>query len=119
MTQQEKKWFKELCQIGPPMGYFPEPDKSILVTALQNLELAKTYFKAEKNKIKIGYCYLGGHIGKRKEDFVTEKVLEWVESVQKFLPMVHQNPHAVHTGICQSLQHEWAYLQRVIEVDPE
>eukprot|EP00957_Ditylum_brightwellii_P097384 7417208-Ditylum_brightwellii.AAC.1 len=33
--------------------------------------------------------------------------------------MVRQNPQAVHTGICRSLQHEWAYPQRVIEVDPE
>eukprot|EP00957_Ditylum_brightwellii_P011961 902319-Ditylum_brightwellii.AAC.1 len=96
-----QEWFKELCQIGPPLGYFPEPDKSILVTALQNLELAKNYFKVETFKIK------------------TEKVLEWVESVQKFLPMVQQNPQAVHTDICWSLQHGWAYLQRVIEVDPE
>eukprot|EP00957_Ditylum_brightwellii_P123821 9438556-Ditylum_brightwellii.AAC.1 len=33
--------------------------------------------------------------------------------------MAQRNPQAVHTGFSQSLQHEWAYLQRVIEVDPE
>eukprot|EP00957_Ditylum_brightwellii_P064455 4891443-Ditylum_brightwellii.AAC.1 len=27
-----REWFQELCQIGPPLCYFPEPDKSILVT---------------------------------------------------------------------------------------
>eukprot|EP00957_Ditylum_brightwellii_P156919 11943208-Ditylum_brightwellii.AAC.1 len=27
-----REWFQELCQIDPPLGYFPEPDKSILVT---------------------------------------------------------------------------------------
>eukprot|EP00957_Ditylum_brightwellii_P066993 5085554-Ditylum_brightwellii.AAC.1 len=83
------------------------------------LRASKNYFKAEKFKIKTGYRYLGGHIRMGKEDFVTEKVLEWVESVRKFLPMVRRNPQAVHTVICWSLQHEWAYLQRVIEVDPE
>eukprot|EP00957_Ditylum_brightwellii_P097238 7405619-Ditylum_brightwellii.AAC.1 len=114
-----KDWFQELCWINPQLGYFPEPDKSILVTALHNLELAKNYFKAEKFKVKTGYHYLGGHIGEVKEDFVTEKVLEWVESVRKFLPMVRRNPQTVHTGICWSLQHEWAYPQRVVEVNLE
>eukprot|EP00957_Ditylum_brightwellii_P159887 12170511-Ditylum_brightwellii.AAC.1 len=33
--------------------------------------------------------------------------------------MVRRNPQAVHTRFFRSLQHEWAYLQRVIEVDPE
>eukprot|EP00957_Ditylum_brightwellii_P069693 5292778-Ditylum_brightwellii.AAC.1 len=68
-----RKWFQELCRIGPPLGYFPEPDKSIPVTALQNIDLAKNYFKTEKFKIKTGYRYLGGHIREGKEDFVTEK----------------------------------------------
>eukprot|EP00957_Ditylum_brightwellii_P050891 3859380-Ditylum_brightwellii.AAC.1 len=78
--------FKELCLIGPPLRYFPEPNKSVLVTALQNLDLAKTYFEKEEFKIKTGYCYLGGHIGEGKEDYVTENVLEWVESVHNFSP---------------------------------
>eukprot|EP00957_Ditylum_brightwellii_P089077 6783267-Ditylum_brightwellii.AAC.1 len=80
--------------------------------------MATNYFRTEKFKVKSGYRYLGGHIGEGKEDFVTEKVHEWVKSVQQFLPLVRQNPQAVHTGICRSLQHEWAYLQRAIEVDP-
>eukprot|EP00957_Ditylum_brightwellii_P077975 5927077-Ditylum_brightwellii.AAC.1 len=92
-----KAWFQELCQIGPPLGYFPEPDKSILVTALLNLELAKNYFQAENFKIKTGYHYLGGHIGEGKDDFVTEKVLDWVDSVKKILPLVRRNPQTVHT----------------------
>eukprot|EP00957_Ditylum_brightwellii_P134914 10286316-Ditylum_brightwellii.AAC.1 len=33
--------------------------------------------------------------------------------------MVQRNPQAVHTRFCWSLQHEWAYLQWVIEVDLE
>eukprot|EP00957_Ditylum_brightwellii_P065358 4958374-Ditylum_brightwellii.AAC.1 len=33
--------------------------------------------------------------------------------------MVQRNPQAVHTSFCRSLQHEEAYIQRVIEVDSE
>eukprot|EP00957_Ditylum_brightwellii_P078279 5951902-Ditylum_brightwellii.AAC.1 len=33
--------------------------------------------------------------------------------------MVKQQPQAVHTGFCCSLQHEWAYLQHVMETDVE
>eukprot|EP00957_Ditylum_brightwellii_P025381 1919872-Ditylum_brightwellii.AAC.1 len=65
------------------------------------MELAKPYFKDEKFKIRCGFHYLGGHIGEGRDDYVTEKVLEWVESVQKFLPTIRQN------------------LQRVNDVDPE
>eukprot|EP00957_Ditylum_brightwellii_P022238 1678611-Ditylum_brightwellii.AAC.1 len=32
--------------------------------------------------------------------------------------MVRQNPQAVHTGFCCSLQHKWSYLQRVTNIDP-
>eukprot|EP00957_Ditylum_brightwellii_P009373 708873-Ditylum_brightwellii.AAC.1 len=66
-----RDFFRELCRIGPPLGYFPEPDKSILV-----------------------YRYLGGYLGEGKEDFVTEKVMEWVESVRRFIPLVRRNPQA-------------------------
>eukprot|EP00957_Ditylum_brightwellii_P156037 11876607-Ditylum_brightwellii.AAC.2 len=81
------------------LGIFPEPDKNIM--------------------IKSGCHYLGGHIGEGSDNYVTEKVLEWVTSVRKLLPMVRQNPQAAHTDFYRSLQHEWAYLQRVIAMDPE
>eukprot|EP00957_Ditylum_brightwellii_P138373 10547105-Ditylum_brightwellii.AAC.1 len=64
-----RKWYEELCEVGPPLGYFPEAEKSILVTGAHNIELAKSYFKNKKFKVKSGYCYLGGHIGQGKDDF--------------------------------------------------
>eukprot|EP00957_Ditylum_brightwellii_P087882 6692825-Ditylum_brightwellii.AAC.2 len=33
--------------------------------------------------------------------------------------MVRRQPQVVHTGFCRSLQHEWAYLQCVLETDVE
>eukprot|EP00957_Ditylum_brightwellii_P149172 11360129-Ditylum_brightwellii.AAC.1 len=40
-------------------------------------------------------------------------------SVKAFLPMVRQQPQAMHTRFCCSLQHKWAYLQHVLESDKE
>eukprot|EP00957_Ditylum_brightwellii_P207820 15354671-Ditylum_brightwellii.AAC.2 len=83
------KWFKELCKIGPPLGYFPEPDR-----------------------------YLGGYIGEGTDNYVADKVKDWVESVKCFLPMVKRNSQAVNTAFSCSLHHQWSFLQCVIAINP-
>eukprot|EP00957_Ditylum_brightwellii_P139406 10624033-Ditylum_brightwellii.AAC.2 len=74
---QVRKWFKELCKIGPPLGYFPERDKSIFVTN--------------------SGIMTGGYIGEGTNEHVANKVKDWVESVKCLLPMVRRNPQAVHS----------------------
>eukprot|EP00957_Ditylum_brightwellii_P138472 10554661-Ditylum_brightwellii.AAC.1 len=48
---------------------------------------------------------------------MADKVKDWVESVNCFLPMVRRNPQAVHTTFSRSLQHEWSFLQCVIAIN--
>eukprot|EP00957_Ditylum_brightwellii_P113778 8674407-Ditylum_brightwellii.AAC.1 len=74
-----KTWFGKLCEIGPPRGYIPEPEKSILVETPTNLDKAKTFFADYKFKLKEGCCYLGGFLGSEALTtmYVEDKVEEW------------------------------------------
>eukprot|EP00957_Ditylum_brightwellii_P189481 14422570-Ditylum_brightwellii.AAC.2 len=58
-----KTWFDKLCKIGPPRGYIPNPEKSILGATPTNLAKSKTFFADYKYKLKEGCRYLGGFLG--------------------------------------------------------
>eukprot|EP00957_Ditylum_brightwellii_P005607 429089-Ditylum_brightwellii.AAC.1 len=72
------KWYEKLCLIGPPPGYHPESEKSILITHEKHLLLANEYFKERKFKIKAGHHYLGGYLGSAAlTEHFSEKVEDW------------------------------------------
>eukprot|EP00957_Ditylum_brightwellii_P084798 6447528-Ditylum_brightwellii.AAC.1 len=74
-----KTWFDKFCEICPPRGYIPKPEKSIMVATPTNLAKAKTFFADYKFKLKEGCCYLGGFLGSEDltKQYVEEKVEEW------------------------------------------
>eukprot|EP00957_Ditylum_brightwellii_P052738 3997815-Ditylum_brightwellii.AAC.1 len=79
---------------------------------------AADFFKPEKFKIRKGFRYLRGYVGEGTDEYVADKVKDWVKSVKCFLPMVMRNPQAVHTAFSRSLQHKWSFLQRVVSPNP-
>eukprot|EP00957_Ditylum_brightwellii_P034215 2593884-Ditylum_brightwellii.AAC.1 len=113
------EWYEKLCLIGPPLDYHPESEKSILITHEKNLLLASEYFKEHKFKIKARHRYLGGYLGSTAltEDYVSEKVEDWVDPVNIFAEMMPHQPQATFAGYAHSLQFEWAYIQQAIEVE--
>eukprot|EP00957_Ditylum_brightwellii_P135755 10353211-Ditylum_brightwellii.AAC.1 len=44
---------------------------------------------------------------------------EWVESINIFVKIMPSNPQAAFAGYVCSLQFEWAYIQRTIEVEEQ
>eukprot|EP00957_Ditylum_brightwellii_P098181 7480531-Ditylum_brightwellii.AAC.1 len=98
-------WFTRLCEIGPPRGYIPEPTKSILVTHSKNINNAIEYFDHYNFEIKAGNRYLGGYLGEHKlaQAFATEKVTNWVSSVNTFADMMGQQPQAAFASFARSL----------------
>ena len=54
---------RDLQARGPPRGYFPEPSKSILVVAPQNVARAEWFFRGMGLKVVMDSRYLGGFIG--------------------------------------------------------
>eukprot|EP00957_Ditylum_brightwellii_P158333 12052132-Ditylum_brightwellii.AAC.1 len=51
-------------------------------------------------KIKEGYRYLGGYIGPKRlaQEYVEEKVDDWVKSAETFSAMMAHQPQAAFAG---------------------
>ena len=60
--------FRDLQQRGMDQGYVPEPTKSILVVAEQNVPRAKEYFRGIGIQVVTGSRYLGGFVGERETE---------------------------------------------------
>eukprot|EP00957_Ditylum_brightwellii_P117761 8984126-Ditylum_brightwellii.AAC.1 len=66
-----------------------------------------------------GYRYLGRFLGLTElaKQSVEEKVDNLVTSINTFSSIMPNNPQAAFTGYACSLQFEWAYIHRTIEVE--
>ena len=51
--------FDKLCRIGPKFGYYPEPNKCVLVVHEQAVPHAKEFFKEYGFKISTGCRFRG------------------------------------------------------------
>ena len=112
-----RKFFQRLQEIGPAYGYFPEPTKSILIVRAHNCTIAKSSFKDLQFKVQTGSRYLGGYIGSRvdRELWVQEKVSFWTSAVTDLAFVALSHPQTAFAGLQKSLQHEWQFIQRVID----
>ncbi|KAI2506100.1 hypothetical protein MHU86_8331 [Fragilaria crotonensis] len=104
-----------LLDLGPRRGYFPEPDKSILIVPLATpppalVSLAEFNFRHEE-----GHRYLGGFVGSGAAEaaWVDPQVQQWIEGVHSLAAAARRYPQTAYAGLSQSLQAEWQYLQRV------
>jgi hypothetical protein len=104
-----------LLELGPRRGYFPEPDKSILIAPVATppsalASLAEFNFRQED-----GHRYLGGFVGSGETEaaWVDPQVHQWVEGVHRLAAAARRYPQTAYAGLSQSLQSEWQYLQRV------
>ncbi|KAI2490762.1 hypothetical protein MHU86_23809 [Fragilaria crotonensis] len=104
-----------LLELGPRRGYFPEPEKLILIVPLATppnaLEpLAEFNFRHEE-----GHRYLGGFVGSGETEaaWVDPQVQQWIEGVHCLAAAARRYPQTAYAGLTQSLQSEWQYLQRV------
>jgi hypothetical protein len=104
-----------LLDLGPRRGYFPEPDKSILIAPLATppnalASLAEFNFRHEE-----GHRYLGGFVGSgaAEASWVDPQVQQWITGVHSLAAAARRYPQTAYAGLSQSLQSEWQYLQRV------
>jgi hypothetical protein len=104
-----------LQTLGPARGYFPEPEKSIIVCPSASLEAARQALSAFDFRFCTGHRYLGGFLGDAslRQDWIRPQVEKWKEGVRVLAKIAKRFPQTAYAGLSQSLQSEWQYLQRI------
>jgi hypothetical protein len=111
-----KKAMKVLQRYGPAKGYFPEPEKSILICDPDVKENCESVLDEFKFQFASGSRYLGGFIGDvdSLEKWIQPKIKAWVNAIRKLARVAVKYPQTAYAGFSKSLQMEWQYLQRVV-----
>jgi len=110
------EWFSLVCSSGPAFGYFPEPRKSILVVNEHFRTEAETMFSDLGVRVVTGNRFLGGFIGDLSDQnsYVTSKIQKWVGNIKVLSDVAVTQPQLAYAAFTKSLQHEWAFLMRVV-----
>ena len=129
-------WFDALLKRGPKYGYFPKPEKCILVTKPERLDAAREAFKKSGVKIDTsgskdvssmkkdsgieilanGTRHLGAAIGTTefKSMYVRQKVTAWTEMLTKLADIAKTQPHAAFAAYIHCLQNQWNFVARAM-----
>ena len=107
--------FRDLQARVPAQGYYPEPTKSILVVDPGNVARSEEKFRGLVIRVVTGHRYLGGFIGNAaaERECLKEKVQGWTESVSVLAGVAHKHPQSSYSGLQNSLQQDWDFVQRV------
>jgi hypothetical protein len=104
-----------LLQLGPRRGYFPEPEKSVLITPVDTPSSALTELHDFHFQRSTGHRYLGGFVGAGTDEanWIDPQISKWIEGVQDLSMVATRYPQSAYAGFTKSLQAEWQYVQRV------
>ena len=108
-------YFDSLTRQGPGLGYYPKPDKSVLIVHLENLEDRKDFGAHHGFKVCTGACYLGGYIwdDESKIDWMRERTLTWDKNINTISKTAGKYPQESYAGVVRAIQSEWIFIQCV------
>ena len=99
-----KRWWDELCDLGPRFGYFPKSIKTRLLENPNLLSKAKSLFDSENIKVVTdGVEYLGGAIGSKQYigSVLSEKIQKWSEKIDILAKIATTEPRRFCGFYCQ------------------
>ena len=116
-----KKWWDKLSVCGPHYGYFPNPQKTVLVVKKEYLDYANDLFSGSGISITTeGKQVLGSPIG--LESFVStqvnEKVQVWIKDVMKLAEIAQTQPQAAYSAFIHGISSKWTYFFRTSPINP-
>ena len=112
-----KTWWDELMVSGPPLGYFPNPQKCWLIMKPEKDWPTKEIFSETTFNITTEGCkHLGAALGSRDffEEYVDEKVEEWVAQVTRLAEFATTQPQSNYAAFVFGLRHHWTYFLRLL-----
>ena len=107
-----RKWWDDIVQNGPLLGYHPKASKSWLVVKDDQYETAAAIFKGSGvNITSEGRKYLGGAIGKDsfRENYVRELVESWRKQIETLAVIARSEPQAALAAYNSGLKHKFTY----------
>ena len=108
-------YWGDISQLGPDYGYFPNPQKSMLLVKPEHEEEAQRLFSATGVTIKTsGNRHLGGAIGSEEfcSAFMAKKVDKWKQVLDSLTGMAVTQPQAAYTVFTKGLSSTWTYHLR-------
>jgi hypothetical protein len=104
-----------LLELGPRRGYFPEPEKSILITPPTTPPSALDELNEFNFHLSTGSRYLGGFVGTVTDEanWIEPLISQWIAGVEALSKVARRYPQTAYAGLAKSLQAEWQYVQRV------
>ena len=110
-------WRDKLLVLGPDFCYFPNGQKSVVVTKPSYLEEATRIFAEHNVTITTdGTKYLGTPMG--SEAFVNEsikqKIAEWIEEIKQLSLIVQSEPQSAFAAFTHSIVSEWLFFLRTV-----
>lgn len=112
-----KKWWDDLSENGPALGYFPNAKKCWLITKPERENAARNVFGETKiNITSEGRKHLGAVLGSKSflEEYVEEKVSNWINQVTKLAEFALTQPQASYAAFIFGLRHRWTYFIRTL-----
>ena len=112
------KWWKKLVDIGPRYGYFPNPNKCVLIVKNESMRVRanELFGKFGIQITSRGQRHLGAIVGTQeyKEEYVREKVGEWKEDVKALASIAKKEPQGAYSAMVFAIQHRWKFIQRTV-----
>ena len=115
---QDLQWWNHLATLGPAFGYFANAPKTWLLTKHHLVSEARNIFQGTQvNVTSVGRPYLGSSLGPKPfvEQFVSEKVAEWVEELDHLIEVARIQPHTAFAAPTHSFVHKLSFLCRRTE----
>ena len=113
------KAMNTLLKFGPARGYYPAPEKSVVVCPPEREEAARSALSAFQFQYRDGHRYLGGFIGteESKARWLKPKIQHWTRGVELLAKVAKRHPQTAYAGLTRSFQHEWAFVQRTTPIE--